>query len=301
MSAQNLIQVLRGGTSARNIIEEAIMGDISLQKYLQPFIDEIDSFVNSGRKNWEWFLAINNSNNRPNGLFSVKYEGDKSFLEGVWTDARSVDELKQTISELVKKWGKSKKNIRKLVVDIPPKLSLTNGFKKLNFEKSQTFLSIYYANTRIVENVIPEDIIIRQPERGELQAIYEQLIEKEITKNSPIYISKKEFLHFSERIEGFIKNSILATNEDNALLGFGCSFKSKKKKMATLFGPHSVTPKIEELILNEFITYWRINNIEKIQLIRNSSLPQHLIESLNFRFDSKNSLVRYVLNLNATS
>lgn len=292
------INVVRGSDTTINLLESF---DTSLLESKKPFdrlLEDIKTITNA--KSIRWWIAFNNKIPRGVILVHDNLSNNHSFLEYLWLNVPGKKLLESIVKALLKQWiNTSKKNFTHLYVDITENSTIIESLKYFNFKFDKDLMNVYYAKTRYINTEPIDGVYLRKPEDEDFAYIYDNLVEPDLDRESPIYVDKTQFLHFAHNSPEIRDNWLVCVNEGDAIIGFGASFLQKHKDhvVPALYGPHSLYEDVENLMIREFITHWKIKGQKNLRIIRMHKLKEETAESMLLTHSTANSLARYIRKL----
>lgn len=288
------VHILSGrDVTSRAKIEVALRENKKDVPMLETLIKDMES-KDSG--NSDWWLAINEDTQLPNGFISVQYEGSQSFLTRLWTKATSTKELDFTSQALIKEWKKfALEEAEILVADLFPQSPLIDSFIKMGFEFEKDLMAVYKVPTRFMDNLI-ENVYLEEVDTKDVDFIYDYLVFPDLDVDSPIYVSKEHFGHLMDQVARSSETTIVAKDLNGQIIGFGGSFLQgpPNKQVAVLYGPHSFEPEVQYAMINEFLSYWKLKGHDSLRIIRTKPFPDDIVRKYGMKILPKYSQSRYV-------
>lgn len=284
--------ILKGDTTTRNLLENAMTSDVEVDKQIRPILNNLDK-LSELHNEIAWWVAM--LENKPVGLLSAIYFEEQSQLLYTWVRPDMIDEFNDIVRTLANEWVEmSDQEI--YYIDMEPESDLIEAIKSANFKFHQSILTVHQVNTQFAHVDIPDNLYLRKPEDNELGKIYDELIEPDLFKGSPIYITREQFLHFAKNLPEISENWILCTDENDNLLGFGASFlqESLGGVSPVLYGPHTPSLEIEEILISEFLTFWKMKNQDEMRILRVNELDNFLKDKYNITKLNELSVNRYI-------
>lgn len=288
------ISIIIGDTYARSLLDDVINNnrDVSLQ--LGSVLQNLDELLEK-HENITWWVAIEES--EAVGLLASYNLQLESHLMFAWINAISVSEYEEITTELVRKW-KSSTHVINLYADISPNSTLISGLINSGFSLINTLISANNVDTKIDLVDYPPYISLRKPTREDLENIYDQLIEPGLLQGTSTFITKEQFLSFSNRTIQMEDNWVIVENIDNGeLLGVGAAFLEDRGdgKKPYLYGPHATSPEVEQIIISEFLAYWKMKDFEIMRIFKFGIIDDQTRDRFNIIQNDNFSLVRYKL------
>ncbi|MCE7735091.1 MAG: hypothetical protein GPJ54_09455 [Candidatus Heimdallarchaeota archaeon] len=284
--------ILKGDTDTRNLLENAMTTDEEVDKQVRPILNNLDK-LSEFHNEIAWWVAM--LDDKPIGLLSAIYFEEQSQLLYTWVRPDMDDEFNDIVRTLANEWVEmSDQEI--YYINMDPNSDLIEAIKSANFIFDQSILTVHEVNTQFSYVDIPDNLYLRKPEDNELAKIYDELIEPDLYKGSPIYITKNQFLHFAKNLPEISENWILCTDENDNLLGFGASFlqESLGTVAPVLYGPHTPSLDIAEILISEFLTYWKMNKQDEMRILRVDELDKYLKDKYNITKLNELSVNRYI-------
>ncbi len=291
---EHIISIMERGISARSKLEDMLYSDTKHSNQLRRLIENLDMYEEVNDQTRDWWIAYNEEREAVVGLIAVRYRDQESVLEAAWTNTVSSHELEYTITALIDTWEASARDSKYLVINLEENSQIVAEFDDLGFYFDKPLVLKYEAPTRIYIFDEDTEFILRKPRLDELETLYDELISVDLDKDSLIYVSKKDFLNFKNQFPMLQKNSLVVVSERDELLGFGASFLDPTGERPTLFGPHAKSLKVEDVIISEFLTFWRLQGKDNLTILRTKYLPDTTRNKYAMEMSKSESIVRYV-------
>ncbi len=288
------VHILSGrDVTSRAKIEVALRENKKDVPMLETLIKDMES---KDTENSDWWLAINEDTQLPNGFISVMYDGPQSYLTRLWTKATSTKELDFTSQALIKEWKKyAMEEAEILVADLFPQSPLIPSFEKMGFEFEKDLMMVYKVPTRFMDTVA-DNLYLEQVDPQDADFIYDYLVMPDLDADSPIYVSKEQFVHLIDQVANVGETTVVAKDINGQIIGFGGSFLQgpPHKRVAVLYGPHAFEPEIQYAMINEFLSYWKLKGQDSLRIIRTRPFPKDIVRKYGMKILPKFSQSRYV-------
>ncbi len=289
------VQILSGrDVTARAKIEIALRQNQKDVPMLENLIKDMESHPHEDS---DWWLSINEDTNLPNGFISVLYDGNISYLTRLWTKATSSKELDFTSQALLKEWQQHALDETSiLVADLYPHSPLIKTFEKMGFFMEKPLISVYDVPTRYAENPPLENVYLDVPRKEDAGYIYDYLVEPDLDVESPIYVSKSQFLDIMTQQKTITEGAVVAREiSSNQIIGFGGSFMQGPpgQQMPVLYGPHAFEDDVMLALIDEFLSFWKMKKQAKLRIIRIQPFSSEIVAKYNMKQLPKYSQSRF--------
>ncbi|RMG33794.1 MAG: hypothetical protein D6732_11410 [Methanobacteriota archaeon] len=288
------VHILSGrDVTSRAKIEVALRENKKDVPMLETLIKDMES---KDSENSDWWLAINEDTQLPNGFISVIYDGTQSYLTHLWTKATSTNELDYTSQALIKEWKKyAMEEAEVLVADLYPQSPLIASFKKMGFEFEKNIMTVYKVPTRFMNN-LTENFYLEKVDPRDAEFIYDYLVFPDLDIDSPIYVDKMQFMNLIEQVAGHSESTVVAKDFNGQIIGFGGSFLQgpPNRRFAVLYGPHAFEPEIQYAMINEFLSYWKLKGQNSLRIIRTHPFPPDIVKRYGMKIMPKYTQSRFV-------
>ncbi|MDH5404850.1 MAG: GNAT family N-acetyltransferase [Candidatus Heimdallarchaeota archaeon] len=174
-----------------------------------------------------------------------------------------------------------KKLINRCIENIPIKSNVTitieisannieaNKFiSNMGFQMDKTILQIWEGFMEPLDDVSIEPYEIKEVKKDHLDTVY-SWIERQLDKESPLYLSKQNFYHIVNENLNTDKGWAMAFVEDIPV-AFISSIVDVETKTAVIFGPYNDDSYIDVRLslLNELVVYYLLKGIDYFRVLR---------------------------------
>ncbi len=281
-----------GNDEVKNKLIEFLNSNVNEDMGLEEFLSDLNDTIEKGG---DYFVAFENE--IPRGAISVIDKQNISYLQSMWTRTETMQAALDTTKELVDAWISNIEKER-YVADLPHASPIGFGLLASGFHEEKSLFNSYEVKCDYSTNDENTSFRLVPFNKSWAYSVYNDLILNDIPNVSPLFISYEQFNDLIQRTpdENF-KSWTIALDNDDELVGFGASMMivENNKMQPVLYGPHGINDNVVDLILSEMLSYWKMNNVDKIKIMRTNPFPRNIIKKYDMKL--KKSITRYVYDL----
>ncbi|MCY3410599.1 MAG: hypothetical protein INQ03_03075 [Candidatus Heimdallarchaeota archaeon] len=287
------IQILLGTDESRMHLETIMATNADLNERLRPFLDNMDELRNSIGLDVIYWICLHDD--YPIALISALNQRTSSNLLHTWTDIDDSDVFEKVINAMISRWLSQDKK-EEYIADISHNSYLYEFLLGYSFKIDKTLLNVYEVKPEFTNVEIPGYLILKTPEGEDFGKIYDELIQRDLDLDSPIYVTKQQFIQFSKTLGDQLDNWLLVLDEQGNYKGFGASMSNPSNStFPVLYGPHSDDERIQEYMLSEFLTHWKMKKAEQLRILRTSAINGPTLLKFGISSNSNQSIMRMSL------
>ena len=257
---------------------------------LEGFVQEISNLSDS----YQHFVALN-ERGEARAAMSCGIEGQNSYLQMSWSFVFKSDESSLAAKSLFSSWLENV-DVLSYYINLPVTAPVIGELEKMGFVKQNFVLSSYKANTEWYNAELPDNYRFVPYNRDLNEIIYDELIAPDLIVNSPIYVSKKNFIEMTHRLdESAFQSWVMVIDEESQdVVGVCGSMLSIEKGVLTpvIYGPHCRDTELYGPLLSEMLSFWKSKEKNEVKILRVEPFRTEIIEM--FKLVTDTSVVSFL-------
>lgn len=257
---------------------------------LEGFVQEISNLPDA----YQHFVALN-ERGEARAAMSCGIEGQNSYLQMYWSFVFKSDESSIAAKSLFSSWLENV-DVQSYYINLPVTAPVIEELEKMGFVKQNFVLSSYKTKSGWYNAELPDNYRFVPYNRDLNEMIYDKLIAPDLVRNSPIYVSKKNFIEMTHRLdESAFQSWVMVIDEESQdVVGVCGSMLSIEKGILkpVIYGPHCKNIDLYHPLLSEMLSFWKSKEKEEVKILRVEPFNSQIIEE--FKLDMDTSVVSFL-------
>ena len=251
---------------------------------LESFVQEISNLPDA----YQHFVALN-ERGEARAAMSCGVEGQNSYLQMYWSFVFKSEESSLAAKSLFSSWLQNV-DVSSYYINLPVAAPVIGELEKMGFVKQNFVLTSYKTKSGWYNADLPENLRFVPYNKDLNEIIYDELIAPDLVVNSPIYVSKKDFIGMTHRLdENAFQSWVMVIDEESQdVIGVCGSMLSIEKGVLKpiIYGPHCKDLELYTPLLSEMLSFWKSKEREEVKILRVEPFKSDIIDMFKLEVDT---------------